>query len=230
MPQINSLRENKTESLLQREASCRICDLGLIEHAAAYQVQQNMLKEALATKINTLIFCEHPPVLTLGRIATEEHFLFSQKEIREKGVQIVRIDRGGEVTFHGPGQLVIYPIFCLEDFGKDLKVYLKQLEQVAIDLLRCFDILAHSIEGKRGVWVGNQKIASIGIGVRKWISFHGMAVNVNTDLNYFSLIKPCGLDVQMVSMEKFLNRRIVLKEVKAKAIQCFAKNFNLKFI
>ena len=137
------------------------------------------------------------------------------------------IDRGGDITLHAPGQLVVYPILDLTNFGKDLRSYLRQLEQVAIDLLGDFDIVASRFSGQTGVWTGKKKIESIGIGVRKWISFHGLAVNVNTDLKLFSMIKPCGLDVEMTSMSQMNKKSIDIEEVKERIVASFCDNFNL---
>ncbi len=209
---------------------CLIKDLGLIEYSTAYHLQQQAVKDVLSNGKNVLFLCEHPPVFTLGRLATEDNILAASNEIQEKGATVVRIDRGGEITFHGPGQLVIYPIFDLNYFGKDLRVFMGKLEQVAIDLLQHFGIVADRIKDRRGVWVGNQKIASIGIGVRKWISFHGMAVNINTDLQFFSMIKPCGLDVEMTSVGKITSQRVDFKEAKEKTAELFCRHFALDLV
>ena len=210
-------------------AAGRIKDLGFIDYVTAYQVQQDTVKEVIEGAPHTLLFCEHAPVFTLGRLATEANFLLSQAEISKKNIAIARIDRGGEVTFHGPGQLVIYPILRLSDFGRDLKRYLSKLEDAGIELLKHFDISAGRAPGKTGVWVESRKIISLGVGVKKWVSYHGMAVNVNTDLNYFSMIKPCGLDVQMTSILQLKKQRIPLDLVKEEAIKSFEKVFDLSF-
>ena len=196
-------------------------DLGLIDYVSAYEIQKQCVEDVLKGKDQCLLLCEHPAVLTLGRLATLNNILCSSSEIEKRGVQIINIDRGGEVTLHSPGQLVIYPIFNLNDLGRDLKQYLYQLEQVAIDLLREFDIVAGRISGQRGVWVKEKKIVSMGIGVKKWIAYHGLAINVNTDLGLFSMIRPCGLDVHMTSMEEVLEREVPLSDVKAKVVECF---------
>ena len=215
---------------IESSAACRIDDIGIVDYLLAYERQKDAVQSVIAGGTNTLIICEHPPVFTLGRLATEENILLSKDAIEKKGIRILRIDRGGEVTFHGPGQIVAYPIFQLNHFGKDLRLYMAKLEQVTIDLLQHFGIVANRIEGQRGIWAGKKKIASIGIGVRKWVSFHGMAVNVNTDLNFFSMIKPCGLNVEMTSMAELLGSGMDLSDVKRKMIHCFGKNFDLEFI
>ncbi len=224
---LNSL---KGQVAMQAKIPCRVLDLGLIDYEKAYTLQRNFVDEVIGKKENIILLCEHTPVFTLGRIATEENFLLTSDEIKQSGAKVLRVDRGGEVTFHGPGQLVVYPIFQLTDFGKDLKLYMGQLEQVAIDLLRYFGIVADRILGQRGVWVGQEKIASIGIGVRKWVSYHGIGINVNTDLKFFSFVRPCGLNVRMTSISKITNKSVDMAAVKAKAIECFAKNFHLDMI
>jgi lipoate-protein ligase B len=193
----------------------KVEDWGLIDYKEAYDRQKSLVSEVIAGAPGRLIFCEHPPVLTLGRMTKPESFLYGRDDIIEKGVQIYSIDRGGDVTLHAPGQLVFYVIIDLNKYGRNLKSYLEKLEQVAVDLLKDFGILAISIPGKRGVFVGKDKIASIGIGVRKWVTYHGVGLNISTDLSLFRLIKPCGLDVNMTSMEKLLSKPVNLSDVKA---------------
>lgn len=193
---------------------CRIKDLGCMEYRRVYALQKQAVEEVLAGAPPVIFFCEHPAVLTLGRLADRRHILTPLEELRAKGIDVADIDRGGEVTLHAPGQLVVYPILNLKDYGQDLKQYLHRLEQVAIDFLKEFDILADRISGRTGAWVGSKKIASIGIGVRKWISFHGLAVNIHTDLNLFRLIRPCGLDVQMTSVADIQKQTIDMRKAK----------------
>lgn len=211
----------------QKLNACTITDLGLINYQDAYRIQQDFVERVIAGKEQKLILCEHPPVLTLGRLADEKNFLVSQEMIKQKGVTIQYINRGGDITLHSPGQLVIYPILNLVQYGKDLRAYLHKLEQVAIDLLGGFDIVANRFPGQTGVWVGDNKIVSIGIGVKKWVSFHGLAINVNTQLDLFSLIRPCGLDVKMTSISEIKKEEIDMKIVKDKLLEVFKENFSL---
>jgi lipoate-protein ligase B len=206
---------------------CRFQDLGLIEYSEALQRQKDAVHAVIEGGAQTVFFCEHPTVLTLGRLGTEKNILVSCETLENTGVKVLRIDRGGEVTLHTPGQLVIYPVLNLNHFGRDLKSYLLGLEQVAIDLLRDFGIVANGISGQRGVWVGTKKIASIGIGVRKWVSYHGMALNINTDLRHFKMIRPCGLDVEMTSLEELTGTRADLGEIKKKTIDILCGRFRL---
>jgi len=212
---------------LSHSVLCRVKDIGLIDYEEAFLIQKQTVSEVIQGQSDTLLLCEHPVVFTLGRLADERNFLIPPKDIESRGMKILAIDRGGEVTLHGPGQIVTYPIFNLNHFRRDLKHFLYKLEQVAIDLLQDFDIVARRISGQRGVWVGQEKIASLGIGVKKWVSFHGMAINVNTDLNLFSMIKPCGLDVKMTSISKLIGKSVDMKDVKEKIVRNYCRNFDL---
>ncbi len=207
---------------------CRIEDLGIIAYTQAYRRQKECVEEILRGEDAVLLLCEHPPVLTLGRLTKRENILWPREEIIKKGFEIVPIDRGGDITLHSPGQLVVYPIFDLKIVGKDLKRYLRQLEEVVIDLLKEFDIVARRFLGQTGVWVQDKKIASMGIGVKKWISFHGVGLNVSTDLNLFSLIRPCGLNVTMTSLENIKQEVIPMAQVKSKMVEQFKEKFNLE--
>jgi len=210
------------------QTTCRVTDLGLIDYDQAYRLQQQAVETVMADGIDRLFLCEHPPVFTLGRLAREDHFLAGQDFLKEKGFQIRHIDRGGEVTLHAPGQLVAYPVLDLKKRGRDLKRYLYRLEQVAIDFLKGFDIMSERIEGKTGAWVGPTKIASVGIGVKKWISFHGLAVNVNTDLELFSYIRPCGLDVAMTSLREIKQQNIDRGQAKQIFLSVFADQLEVR--
>lgn len=211
----------------QDQQTCIIEDLGVIEYEEAYARQKTCVAETLATGTPRLLLCEHYPVLTLGRLASHGNILASLQELETRGIKVLSVDRGGEVTLHGLGQLVVYPILDLRHFGMDLRAYLRDLEQVAIDFLKEFDILTLRIPGRTGVWVGTEKIVSVGIGVRKWIAFHGLAININTDLSLFSLIKPCGLDVTMTSVEQQRGCPLDLGLAKKKFATAFCRYFHL---
>ena len=216
--------------MIQEITSCRVKDLGLIDYKRAYILQKECVDELLGGGFQSLLLCEHPVVLTLGRLADEKNNLISEDELIKRGIKVHHIDRGGDITLHAPGQLVIYPILNLTDFGKDLRRYLHRLEQVAIDLLGDFDIVGSRVSGQTGVWTGERKIASIGIGVRKWISFHGLAINVNMDLDLFSMIKPCGLDVEMTSISEIKKKTVHMQKVKERIVDHFCRNFQLDII
>jgi len=200
--------------------------LGLVDYSKAYAVQKECVQEVIDGREPALILCEHPLVITLGRLAKAEHIFLSKGELAQKGIKLLSIDRGGDVTLHAPGQLVIYPILNLTIVGKDLRWYLNRLEQVAIDLLESFGIVASRISGQTGVWIEGKKVASVGVGVKKWISFHGLAVNINTNTELFSLIKPCGLDVTMTSIAEVKGKPINMQMVKERVPGCFDKVFS----
>jgi lipoyl(octanoyl) transferase len=206
-----------------------IQDLGLVDHETAYGQQKAAVAEVQATGREQLLLCEHPAVLTLGRSAKEKNFLLSRKEIEARGIKIISVDRGGDVTLHAPGQLVAYPILDLNKRGRDLKKYLAQLEELVIDFLGSFDILASRLPNRTGAWVDGEKIASIGIGVKKWVSYHGVAVNINTDLSLFSVIKPCGLDVAMTSVAKIKGHSVDFDAAKKIFAETFLKFFQRKY-
>ena len=201
-------------------------DWGLINYTEAFERQKKCVQAVIEGAPDHLILCEHPPVLTLGRMTNPKSILYQRNEIEKRGVAIANVDRGGDVTLHAPGQLIVYPIFDLNKHGKDLKSYMERLQEVAVDLLKNFGILAISISGQRGVFVSSDKIISIGVGVRKWCTYHGLGINVNTDLSFFELIKPCGLDVRMTSMQKLKGHPVPLKDVKAKVIELFKPPHN----
>ena len=225
---ISPARDVSKDSVSIRE--CFVRDLGLIEYSKAYFLQKQCVQEVLQGHEHYLLFCEHFPVVTLGRMSHQENFLLSPELIKQRGVAICHVDRGGDLTLHAPGQLVIYPILNLNDLGRDLKVYLERLQQTAVELLKDLDISARGISEKRGVWVGADKIASIGIGVRKWVSFHGMSINVCNDLSLYSMIRPCGLDVAMTSIEKVKQAKYSVEEIKNQFLIRFQEIFNLKII
>jgi len=201
-------------------------DWGLVNYIDGLERQKKCVQSVIAGAGDHLILCEHHTVLTLGRMTNPQSLLYQRKEIEERGVMIERVDRGGDVTLHAPGQLIVYPVFNLNKHGKDLKVYMEKLQEVAVDLLKNFGILAISIGGQRGVFVGPDKIISIGVGVRKWVTYHGLGINVNTDLSLFNLIKPCGLNVRMTSIQKLKGRPVPMKDVKLKIVELFQKYFS----
>lgn len=217
-------------AMLCERTTCRLVDLGLMGYERAYVLQKEYVRQLLDGGCQSLLLCEHPVVLTLGRLADEKNKLVPQDSLTKRGIKVQHVDRGGDITLHAPGQLVIYPILDLRNFGKDLRRYLYQLEQVAIDLLSEFDIVASRFPGQTGVWVDKKKIASVGIGVSRWISFHGLAINVNTDLDLFSMIRPCGLDVDMTSIFAIKGRAVPMAEVKERTAERFFGNFRLKYV
>jgi lipoate-protein ligase B len=196
-------------------------DLGLLDYAQALTWQEELVQQRCHGEgEDTLLLLEHPPVFTLGRGGDEQHLL------NPRWVPVYRVGRGGDVTFHGPGQLVGYPIIDLGQHKRDVHAYLRGLETVLITTLQQLGIAAHRKNRFTGVWVNEEKIASIGVGVRRWVTFHGFALNVNTDLSYFADIVPCGLaDVRMTSVAELVRQPIDLDTVKAIVAESFADYF-----
>jgi len=205
----------------------RVFDLGLVDYRKALDFQKGLFRRVQTESFKSaMILCRHYPVITLGRRANEDNILVSECELEKKGIQMYRLQRGGDVTYHGPGQLVIYPIFNLSFFKKDIHLFLRRLEEVAIGLLSDFGIKASRLPGLTGVWIEKQKIASIGIAIRNWITFHGLSINIKkNDLLNFRLIRPCGIDSEMTSLERVLNRNIEMGDIKEKIIHRFRENF-----
>jgi lipoate-protein ligase B len=184
-------------------------DLGRSSYAEVLELQRRLCRQRIAGEIaeDLLLLVEHEPVVTLGRGLRPGSLPLSRNELEAKGIQVFDVERGGDVTFHGPGQLVGYPIIDLRTHRQDLHWYLRTLEAGLIDGLARIGIEAETTAGLTGVWSGGRKIASIGIHVKQWVTFHGFALNVTTDLSYFDLIVPCGIpDVEMTSVSRELGR------------------------
>ena len=181
------------------------CDLGLIRYDECLNLQECVRRRVMDNQDNPgyLFFLEHPPVFTHGRLASDENLLFDLSTLIQKGIDVRRIDRGGDFTFHGPGQLVVYPIFNLKRIHMNLREYLHALEEVIIRVLSRLGIISGREKQNMGVWVDDRKICAIGVGVKKWVSKHGLAFNLNTDLSYFDGIIPCGIgDKGVTSMKE----------------------------
>jgi len=217
---------NHTE---QSKNKIQLLDLGLIKYHDAWNLQKQLFQEVTEKRnINYLILTEHPPVITLGKNSHEQNIVTKQDILESKNIDVVAIDRGGDVTFHGPGQIVGYPIFNLENFKKDIHWYLRSIEEVIIQTLDHFGISTGRIKDLTGVWLNNQKICAIGIKVTRWVTMHGFALNVSTQLDYFNHIIPCGLsDKTVTSMEDIRNQKILLNNVKQKICKSFETIFNV---
>ena len=179
------------------------CDLGVVPYARALEFQRAVARARIAGAIDqdVLLLVEHPPVITLGRSSREAHLVAGDALLAARGVERFEVDRGGDVTFHGPGQLVGYPILDLSRHRRDLHWYLRQVEEALIVALRPFGLAGGRSPGYTGVWVEDRKVASIGVHARDWVTWHGFALNVTTDLSYFDLIVPCGIaGVRMTSV------------------------------
>ena len=204
-----------------------VLDLGLIDYQKGLSLQQDLLKEiASGKRKSVLTFCEHNPVITLGRSAKKENVLKPDEQLRSLGVEVIHTNRGGDVTLHLPGQLVVYPVFDLRCLGRDIGLFLRNMEKAVIAMLKAYRIKALVKEGSTGVWVEQKKIASIGIAVRNWVSYHGLSLNVNCNLDLFSLIRPCGQDIMMTSMARFLSPDdLNINEVKRRLTNSFRQEF-----
>src|SRR5215831_1655666 len=179
--------------------------LGTMPYADALEYQRAVARARISGEIaqDVLLLVEHPPVVTLGRSSKERHLLASPELLASRGIELFEVERGGDVTFHGPGQLVGYPIIDLKRHRKDLHWYLRQLEQGLIDALATLGIVAERNVGFTGVWTQGRKIASIGVHARDWVTWHGFALNVSTDLSYFDVMVPCGIEaVTMTSIAR----------------------------
>jgi lipoate-protein ligase B len=201
-----------------------IKDLGLAPYQAVWDLQKKMQLERIEGEIeDTLILVEHDPVYTLGKNADENHLLQS----RDESVDVFQIERGGDITFHGPGQLVGYPILDLSNYKKSVSWYMRTLEQLTIDVLKEFGIIAERIEGLTGVWVGDEKIAAQGVRISRWVTMHGFALNVNPDLSFYEGIIPCGIfDHGVTSMEQLLGEKQDMETVKKIVVEKFNHLFN----
>lgn len=224
-------------------------DLGMIDYKSAWDLQEKLLFENVAVKtaarstdrdmdplaiptVHHLLFCEHLPVYTLGKSGDLSHILISDNEMKEKGIAFFHTNRGGDITFHGPGQLVGYPIMDLEKYYTDIGKYLRNLEEVMILVMSEYGLKGERSKGETGVWIDpgikgrERKICAMGVRCSRWITMHGFAFNVNTDLEYFSHIIPCGIEHKSVtSLQKELGRSMDMDEVRKKLMRRFEEVF-----
>ncbi|MCX6296099.1 MAG: lipoyl(octanoyl) transferase LipB [Bacteroidetes bacterium] len=224
----------------------KFIDLGLIDYKQGWDYQEKLFAEVVATKINNrtlpdndqittdnyLLFCEHPHVYTLGNTGDKEHLLISENQLKEKNATYYKINRGGDITYHGPGQIVGYPILDLDNFFTDIHKYLRFLEEMVIRTLKEFNIESGRSKGETGVWLDAdnplkaRKICAMGVRASRWVTMHGFALNVNTDLAYFGNIIPCGIvDKAVTSLDKELGRKVDEEEVKQKLKKHFMELF-----
>jgi len=206
---------------------CDVRFLGRMRYGEALRLQRELVTRRLAREIpDTLILLEHEPVVTLGKVARAEHVLVDRERLATLGVEIFETDRGGDVTFHGPGQIVGYPIVDLNELRRDVKWYLEQLEEVMIRTCARYGVEASRRPGMTGAWVGAEKIGAIGVRVERWVTSHGFAFNVATDLDYFGLIVPCGLRGEGVtSLSARLCRGLDLERVTRDVAETFGAVF-----
>lgn len=221
------------------EKTCWVVDLGLIAYQPAFDLQRRIVTARKSGAVpDVLLLCEHPHVITLGRNGKQEHLLASSHLLRQMGVEFLPSDRGGDITYHGPGQIVGYPILNLAAIRRDVAWYVRQLEEAMIRATAEFGIVAGREAGMTGVWVDNiagaggnsenyaasEKLAAIGVHLSRWVTSHGFAYNVSTDLRYFDLIVPCGIrDKRATSLERLLGRIVLREEVAPRIVAHFGE-------
>lgn len=230
-------------------------DLQSIPYQEAWDYQQQRLNEAVVIKRHNrglttdqpeflpqkhyLLFCHHPPVYTLGKSGSIDHLLLTEEQMQEKGIEFYKINRGGDITFHGPGQIVGYPIFDLDEFFTDIHKYVRYLEEAVIRTMAEYGLEGYREEGFTGVWLPQtavlpkRKICAIGVHLSRWVTMHGFAFNINTDLQYFRNIIPCGIqaaDKDVTSLAVELGHTIEIKEVMGKLKKHFAELFDFEFV
>lgn len=226
-------------------------DLGVLDYAQAWEYQTTLHRDLIACKLrlrdrpdpsyqpdHRLLFVEHPHVFTLGKSGSAEHLLLSEAELKERGVSYYPINRGGDITYHGPGQLVGYPILDLDYFFNDIHRYVRYVEETVIRTLADYGIRGERLQGYTGVWVSDGhgawgKVCAIGVHLSRWVTLHGFAFNVNTDLRYFDFIVPCGIadrDKYVVSIQRLLGRPLPLAEVRDGLSAHFAEVFGCRLI
>lgn len=205
-------------------------DLGKISYSDCLDLQMRIVDRIYRDEIeDTLLLLEHNPVITLGRSGGEDSLLVSDDYLRLAGVELFQTDRGGNITYHGPGQLVGYPIFDLRNYGKDVHLFLRNLEKVVINAIAKFGVIGEAVPGLTGVWVNGDKICSIGVAARHWISYHGFALNVDPNLQHWAMLHPCGLVGKKVATLKMLMEKCPsMDEVKSATIESIEQVFDIK--
>ena len=211
---------------------CEVQQLGRVDYSEALRLQRrNVALRKAGTIPDTLLLLEHPHVYTFGRNAKKEHLLVSREFLTKVGAEVFETDRGGDITYHGPGQLVGYAILDLTRHRRDIAWYMRALEEVCIGVAAGFGIHARRLNGVTGVWVGSEKLVAMGVHVSRWVTSHGFAFNVNTDLRYFEHIVPCGLHGKGVtSIEKLLSRNVEMDAVAQRLIEEFGQVFGFEMV
>src|SRR5271155_3827877 len=212
--------------------NCAVVDLGLISYASAYALQQQVVAARKRGDLpDVLLLCEHPHIITLGRNGKTANLRASDRLLAQMNVDFCETDRGGDITYHGPGQIVGYPILDLAEHRRDVRWYVQLLEEMMIRTSAEFGIVARRVEGRHGLWVDiaadqEEKLAAIGVHLSRWVTSHGFAYNVSTDLRYFDLIVPCGIaDKRVTSLERALGRAVPMDQVRERLVEGFASIF-----
>ena len=208
------------------------CRLGTVDYAAAHRLQKELQAKRIAGDIeDTVLLLEHPPVLTMGRSSKEQHLLASREALGARGISVHEVGRGGDVTYHGPGQLVAYPIIDLKPDHKDVRKYVWSLEETMIRICSDFGLKAGRTEGLNGAWIADRKIGAVGVRISRWVTMHGLALNVNSDLSHFEMIVPCGIeDKAVTSISAELGRTVEVAEVIEPIAQHFAEQYESEIV
>jgi len=224
-------------------------NLGIIKFKEAWELQESLLKSIIETKKENrnnpenkkktksyLLFCEHPDVYTLGKSGNKDNLLLNSESLKKEGIDFFKINRGGDITYHGPGQLVVYPIFDLDNFFTDIHKYLRFLEEVVILVLKKYNLLGERLDGATGVWLGvkggfPRKVCAMGVRASRWVTMHGLAFNVSVDLSRFGGIVPCGItDKSVTSLCVELKKEVLLEEVSVVFQKKFKEVFNIDLV
>ena len=210
---------------------CHVSRLGNVDYLQAWDLQVRLAQQVLeGEQPNTLLLLEHPSVYTKGRLSRTDHILLSTEELRAKGIPTYDTDRGGQVTYHGPGQLVGYPVVDLRDWGGPQK-YVRTLEQIIANTLADFDIVSETLAGLTGVWAGAAKVAAIGVKISRGVAYHGFSININTDLSYYDYIVPCGIeDRPVTSMAQLLGRSVDMETVQYSLVYHFGQGMGFRMV
>ena len=213
------------------ERRCNFVQLGRMSYEDTLELQEDIAEARRDNRIeDTLLLLEHPPVITIGRSGNPKNILASRELLENEGIRLYTVDRGGDVTYHGPGQLIGYPIINLANHSKDTHLYVYGIEKSIVELLkREYAVQTEIVQGYVGVWRSTEKIAAIGVTVRSWITTHGFALNVDPDMNHFAMINPCGIrDKGVTSLSRILNRKVTVDEVAKKYPKYFGETFGVE--
>ena len=204
------------------------CRLGTVDYAEAHRLQKELQAKRISGEIDdTVLLLEHPPVLTMGRSAKEQHVLAAPEVLAARGISVHEVGRGGDVTYHGPGQLVAYPIIDLKPHRRDVRKYMWSLEETMIRTCADFGLSATRVEGLNGAWVGDRKVGAVGVRISRWVTMHGLALNANSDLTHFDLIVPCGIqDKKVTSLSAEIGRTVFATDVIDPLARHFAELYD----
>lgn len=214
---------------MNKMRTCEVLHFGIVEYGQALRLQEHLMTARQIDLIpDTVLLLQHPPVFTIGRAGSVRNVLAPAEILRREGITIFEINRGGDVTYHGPGQLVVYPILRLADHGNDVTRYVRMVEETAIRLLKQYGIEAGRVKEYPGVWVGPAKIGAVGIAIKGGVTMHGLAVNVEPNLAHFGMINPCGIGKPVTSISATLGRPVEFREAQRRYAACFAQVFEVE--